>query len=209
VYRLDDGTGVMDCWKYYDFGTFSTSRSLALGDFVTVKGQLNVSQEYSFFSLVVLIFFRELILIVSSIELSASINMESLHIATVLRRDQEAQMEQDSRARVTRRSDQPQTTCLASSFSIESTTIDQLTTLFSADSWFQTVSSCCTCQYFNKQIVSETNALCQSLFCSCFAKYSPLDPDGLIRLRLLSYLLRIQSALNTTQTNHFTLQELM
>jgi tRNA(Ile2) C34 agmatinyltransferase TiaS len=52
VYRIDDGTGVMDCWKYYDFGSFNTSRSLTLGDFVTVKGQLNVSQEYvSFFSI--------------------------------------------------------------------------------------------------------------------------------------------------------------
>jgi hypothetical protein len=41
VYRVDDGTGVIDCWKYYDANSFN---SLALGDFVSVKGQLTIQQ---------------------------------------------------------------------------------------------------------------------------------------------------------------------
>lgn len=156
-------------------------------------------------------FLRELILIASSIQLSTNINMESLHIATVLSRDKEDyQREQDWRAQAITVTQQTQTSAsLAPFVAFGSMSIDQLTLLFSGDSWLRHMSSFCTCRYFQKQIMCDKNALCQSIFCSCLAKYSPLDPDGTMRLKLVSYLLRIQSALNTTQRNHFTVRELM
>jgi hypothetical protein len=157
-----------------------------------------------------MIFSRELILIASSIQLSVNINMESLHIVTVLRRDQEDyQRQQDSRTELVTCLSDRTTTSRAPSASVENMNMDELMTLFTSDSWLQFVSSFCTCQHFKKKhVAGDANALSQSLFCSCLAKYSLLDPDGTIRLKLLIYLIRIHSALNTSQANHFTLREL-
>jgi hypothetical protein len=208
VYRVDDGTGVIDCWKYYDANSSNSLKSFALGDFLSVKGLLTMHQGSSGPSSIVLMVCREIFLATSCIQLSKNINMEALHIVTVLKRDKVERLGQRvDRMRV------PPTNAIPPTLIDASETYHLATMLESTSlSWIQHISSLCSCQYLNPQSgPPESALLSQFLFCSCLSKYSHLDPDGCVRIRILSYLLRIQSALSTelSRSNSLHLQDLM
>ena len=44
IFKLDDGTGVIECWKYYDTSDEATA-SLGLGDFIAAYGVLYIQNK--------------------------------------------------------------------------------------------------------------------------------------------------------------------
>lgn len=120
--------------------------------------------------------------------------MEALHIATVLKRErEESQYQQISASRANELSPRGQLPIRLNSFDI-----CQLYSLFdfeSSPTWRQKLHSLCSCQYLTKQIWNPDPPIRALLYCPCLSKYSYLDPDGMIRLNILNYLGRIQSAL--------------
>jgi hypothetical protein len=140
--------------------------------------------------------------------------MEALHIATVLKRDK---ADSDRQRAESELSSAPTTSMPNSSNTQSVNTLSRDLDTHSlgavlnsiSSGWIEHISSLCSCQYLNRQSSPETAILSQFLFCPCLSKYSHLDPDGTVRLKLLRYLLRIRSALTNEDSQSLHRQDLM
>lgn len=75
--------------------------------------------------------------------------------------------------------------------------------------WLNHITSFCSCQYFLKSTSSNSLIYSKFLYCPCLSNYSEFDSTGIIRLKILHYLSRIQSALNSSSLQELNLSDIM
>lgn len=64
--------------------------------------------------------------------------------------------------------------------------------------WHPQLSTACVCSQVGKTIFPFHNRILSTLiYCPCLSTYLPVDPEGLIRCRILNHLLRVNYALGT------------
>lgn len=133
--------------------------------------------------------------------------MESLHIATVLKREQEeSKLPLITNSHVIENFSDGQMSQRLNGFEIA-----ELCLLFNFESsltWRRKLLSLCSCQYLRRQVCTPEPYIRSLLYCSCLSKYTHLDPDGIIRLNMLHYLHRIEVVLKS-QGNLMLLEDLM